>query len=304
MAKLLKATHQGVLPIQGFPIKCAVVIINNEPIRILVERSVANAFGIKGSGAYWQSKKRGDLSSMLPEYISAKYLQPFVSKELREKLSNHIEYKALNGKIAKGLEATILPDVCDVWIRAREASALPKAQEKIAENAYVLMRGFANVGIIALVDEATNYQEIRDKLALQKILDKYLLKEQAKWAKRFPDEFYQRMFELKGWQWEGMKVKRPGVVGTYTNDIVYSRLAPGILVELKRLNPPDIITGRRKSKHHQYFTEDIGHPALQQHLYTIIAFMKAASNWGSFHRMVERAFPKFGDTYQIPYDES
>lgn len=41
--------------------------------------------------------------------------------------------------------------------------------------------------IAALVDEATDYQLIRDKEALQAILDKYLLKEYSAWAKRFPD---------------------------------------------------------------------------------------------------------------------
>ena len=302
MNPIPKATHQGKLPIIGFPINCAVVIIDNEPVRVLVERRVANAFGVKGSGAYWQSRKRGDLSSMLPEYISAKYLEPFITKELREKLSNHIEYTALGGKIARGLEATILPDVCDVWIRAKEASALPKFQQKIAENAYVLMKGFANVGIIALVDEATNFQEIRDRLALQKILDKYLLKEYAKWAKRFPDEFYQKMFELKGWQWRGMSINRPSVVGTYTNDLVYNRLAPGLLAELKHLNPKDE-HGKRKAKNQQWLTEDIGHPALQTHLSILIAFMKASPNWGAFVRMVERAFPKIGDTIPLALEE-
>ena len=42
------------------------------------------------------------------------------------------------------------------------------------------MRGLAMVGIVALVDEATSYQKIRDRKALNRILDK----------KRFPDEFY------------------------------------------------------------------------------------------------------------------
>jgi len=40
---------------------------------------------------------------------------------------------------------------------------------------------------VALVDEATGYQEIRDRLALQAILDRFLRKELAAWAKRFPD---------------------------------------------------------------------------------------------------------------------
>jgi hypothetical protein len=199
--------------------------------------------------------------------------------------------------VARGLEATILPDVCDVWIRAKEASALPKFQEKIAENAYVLMRGFANVGIIALVDEATNFQEIRPRWALQMILDRYLLNDELKWAKRFPDEFYEKMFELKRWQWKGMEVNRPSVVGKYTNDIVYERLAPGVLDELRKRNPPNE-KGNRKGKHHQWLTEEVGHPALQRHLYMVIALMRSASNWGSFYRSLQRALPKLNE--QIP----
>ena len=38
------------------------------------------------------------------------------------------------------------------------------------------MRGFAQVGIAALVDEATGYQEVRDRKALQAILDAFLVK--------------------------------------------------------------------------------------------------------------------------------
>jgi hypothetical protein len=62
------------------------------------------------------------------------------------------------------------------------------------------MRGLAHVGIIALVDEATGYQDVRDRLALQAILDAYLRKELAAWAKRFPEEFYRQIFRLRDWQ--------------------------------------------------------------------------------------------------------
>jgi len=74
-----------------------------------------------------------------------------------------------------------------------------------AERSRVFLNIFAKIGIIALIDEATGYQEVRDKNALQEILDKYLRKEYAAWAKRFPDEFYIEMFRLKGWKWKGMK---------------------------------------------------------------------------------------------------
>ncbi len=70
--------------------------------------------------------------------------------------------------------------------------------ERIAKAASLLIRGLAYVGIVALVDEATGYQEVRDKRALQSILDKYLRKELAAWAKRFPDEFCKEMFVSGG----------------------------------------------------------------------------------------------------------
>ena len=125
------------------------------------------------------------------------------------------------------------------------------------------------------------YQEIRDKKALQEILDRYLLKEFAAWAKRFPDEFYKQMFRLRGWQWRGMRVNRPSVVGKYTNDLIYQRLAPGVLEELQRRNPRDE-KGNREGKHHQLLTPDLGIPALQNHLFATTKFMEASATWDQF----------------------
>jgi hypothetical protein len=152
------------------------------------------------------------------------------------------------------------------------------------------------------VDEATGYQEVRDKQALREILDKYLRAEDSVWAKRFPDEFYKEMFRLKKWQWRGMKINRPSVVGHYTNDIVYNRLAPGILDELSRLNPPNE-AGNRRVRHHQWLTDDIGHPALNQHIFAVLALMRVSTNWDQFHRILIRAFPAIGEQKALPFDE-
>jgi hypothetical protein len=56
-------------------------------------------------------------------------------------------------------------------------SKLPRAAHRgflNLEKAEMLMRGLAHIGIIALVDEAIGYQEVRDRLALQAILDPVL----------------------------------------------------------------------------------------------------------------------------------
>ena len=94
-----------------------------------------------------------------------------------------------------------------------------------------------------------------------------------------------------------MKTNRPQVFAKYTKDIVYARLAPGILEELESKNP--IQNGKRRAKHHQWLTEDVGHPALAQHLYAVIGLMRIANSWEEFKRMLDRAYPKRGDTLQM-----
>ena len=207
------------------------------------------------------------------------------------------------GKRAVGYNAQLLPQVAEVYLRFRDACLesgrpVPRQYKHIVTACNVLIRGLAAVGIVALVDEATGYQEVRDRQALQAILDKYLRKEFAAWAKRFPDNFYREIFRLKGWTWRGMKVNRPQVVARYTNDIVYARLAPGILKELEVRNPKDE-RGYRKTKHHQWLTDDIGNPALSQHLYAVIGIMRGFDDWDHFKHFLDRAYPPRTDSAQL-----
>lgn len=295
----LTATHQGELPIPNFPISCAVL---NDGTRILVDRSVATALGVKGGGAYWQNKKNAKNGAFLPEYISAKYLQRFISESVRTKLSNPITYTTKSGKESEGIPAESLLDICDIWINAAENGALTDAQLKIAKNAQSLIRGFAAVGIIALVDEATGYQDERTKDALAQILHDFLLRENKPYIGAFPTEFYKQIYRLNNWNWNPDNTKRPGVIGKWTNDIIYERLAPGILHELKVRNPT-IKPGIRKYKHFQFLTDEVGDPALKSLFDGITALQRASPNWNTFMRLLERAYPKFGDNLKIEFPE-
>jgi P63C domain len=294
--KLRKATHDGTLKFGDMSIPCAVL---DDGTRVLSIRGVNMALGRRGSGSDYQ-RRSSDGDAQLPGFLAANNLKPFIDNDLTASLTVPMEYLPLHGgRSAFGVEASALPKICEVWLRAREAEVLQKQQQHIAAKAEMLTRGLAHIGIIALVDEATGYQEIRDRLALQAILDLYLRKELAAWAKRFPDEFYKQMFRLKNWQWHGMSVNRPQIVGKYTNDIVYERLAPGILEELQERNPR-APSGERTSKHHQWLTEDVGHPALAQHLHAVIGFMRASAKWDQFYRLLQRAFPKKGQNLELP----
>ncbi len=161
------------------------------------------------------------------------------------------------------------------------------------------VRALSRVGITALIDEVTGYQEIRDRQALQKILDKYITDELAKWTKTFPDEFYQELFRLKGLEYPTANGKKPSYVGHWTNDIVYDRLAPGVKNELKKKNPRQQKTGTRRHKHHQLLTRDYGHPELKELLSNAIFMMKACSSWGQFTALLNKAKPKYGNTIEM-----
>jgi len=63
------------------------------------------------------------------------------------------------GGAAYGYPATMLADICEALLAAHKAEALQKQQLHLADQAEIWVRGFARVGIIALVDEATGYQK-------------------------------------------------------------------------------------------------------------------------------------------------
>src|SRR5690606_187703 len=152
------------------------------------------------------------------------------------------------------------------------------------EQAYVLIRGLAHVGIIALVDEATGYQQIRESDALQKILDRYIKEHAHRWAKTFPDEFWHKLITIKGYP-SYIALRRPAYVGHWVNDIIYDRLAPGIKKKLKEINPRSP-KGHRKNKHHQHLTEDYGVPELRDHLSKVMVLMDASANKNEFERLL------------------
>ena len=296
----LKATHDGTINIGDLEIECAVL---EDETRVISERAFSRALGSKRGGSHWVRKRKLPDGAKLPIFLSASKLKPYIPQDLAVALSEPIIYVGTKGGRANGVEAKWIPKILDVWLNARDAGVLLKSQEHFAIKAEILMRGLAHVGIIALVDEATGFQDVRAREALEQILKQFIAKELFKWVKTFPDDFYRELFRLRNWQYSPLSVKRPALVGKLTNDLVYQRLAPGVLDELKHKNP--ITTkGTRRHRHHQWLTRDLGHPRLREHLASVITLMKASARWDDFKRMISRALPKYGDLPLIEYAES
>ncbi len=230
--------------------------------------------------------------AQIPRFAASKAINPFISDDLMHGLTNPILF-TVSGTDAYGFPATILPKICKAVLDARRAGTLNFQQRRLAQRCEILVQGLATVGIVALVDEATGYQLIREERALAAILERFIAEELQPWTKTFPFDFYKEICRLKGWP-SIYAVKRPSLVGRYTNDIVYERLAPGLLEELRRKNPVTP-SGYRRHRHHQWFTPDLGHPKLKEHLAGVVAIMRVSRSWNGFRTNLQKAFPRVGE---------
>ena len=293
--KILKATHAGEIKIGNTIIPCAVL---EDGTRLLTQQGFLKAIGRSGQPA----KGRGSQLEKMAPFLDINNIRPYVDNELADS-SNTVLFSPSTGSRAYGYKAELLPKVCEIYLKARDDKKLFKSQMNMAKACDILTRGLAHIGIIALVDEATGYQYDRDRNELNRILEVYIAKELLPWTRQFPNEFYRQLFRLRGWQYSPVSVKRPQYIGKLTNELIYDKLPPGVLNEL-RIKNPRTPKGYRKHRFHQFLTEDIGHPHLGKQLAAVITLMKVSPNWRRFYEMFKRAFPKSGEQLFLDLTES
>jgi hypothetical protein len=296
---------EGMLPLGNVSIPS---YVTTDGQRLISGRGMQEALRLVDEEVPLSGQKPG---SRMTRLLNNKKLKPLIFKA---KSPDHfLPIKARwKGKIINGYNAEMLADICDGMLAARsEGLTLNARQAIVTAQCEVLMRAFAKVGITALIDEATGYQKLRPADGLRTVFDLILKKELASWFKRFPDEFYENIYKLKGWEWQGMAKNRYQVVAHYTNDLLYERIMPGLPEEFNRRNPKNT-KGHRPYKNQQLLNE-IGEKLFAQQMFTILAVQRACLNktrdkWGYFTRMIDEILPKKGKAQQLdlafPEDES
>jgi hypothetical protein len=250
--------------------------------------------------ALGRNKRAATRSLTVPPMLQGAAFEPFLTPEILE-ASQPVSFRAPNRKRANGYRAELLPRVCELYLKARDAGTLAPNQRPIAVKAEILMRAFATLGIVALVDEATGYQEMRARNALTTILEAFVAKELQPWLKTFPDSYYREMFRLRGLSYPNGTVQRPQYFGHLTNDIVYRRLAPGVLQELNDV-AEKTDGGRPRHRLFQRLTNNVGYPKLREHLGSVVAIMKLSNDWNEFKTKLDQIHPRYGDTMTLPFD--
>lgn len=276
--EVLAGSPDSPLRIGDAEIECYVL---DDDTRVITQASVLQALG-----RHRRVAGTDEVDSQLPPILQGKAIRPFIPDDVIER-AQPVSFRMPSGGRANGYRAEMLPVFCEIYLAAREAGALPANQRRIAAQAEVLVRGLAHVGIIALVDEATGYQDIRTKDALARILNAFVEKELQPWVRTFPPDFYKEMFRLRGVDYNPESVKRPQYFGNLTNDIVYKRIAPGVLEELKKVKDKP---GHRLFQH---LTANTGYPKLREHLGSVVTLMKLSDDWTDFKTKLEMIHPRF-----------
>jgi hypothetical protein len=296
---LPKALTEGILEIGDLKLPCAVLDDANNT-RVLSQNGFLKAIGRHP----FASGGTGSAIDDSAPFLRPKNLEPFISNDLKRS-STPILYLPRNptagaAGIGYGYLGTLLPEVCWVYQDAMTARKLLPSQIHIGEAARAFLKALTNHAINDLIDRATGYDKFRTEQSITAILEKFVAKILQPYVKTFPSAYYEHIYRLNNWNYNSESSKRPGVIGHWTNDIIYARLAPAVLEELKRKIPRDD-RGRPKHKLFQMLTPEVGHPKLVDHFKDVLAIMRGARTWGEFYEILDRSLPRFGETLQLPF---
>ncbi|UOM36375.1 P63C domain-containing protein [Acuticoccus sp. I52.16.1] len=279
-----KATHQGQMAIGDVVLDCYVL---EDGRRVFHKRGMARALGMKSAGgnAFMKAMGRQSIGSALPE-------------SLREKINKPINFKPLTQDLGHGYPAEVLADVAKAILEAERIGLLTPSQRGLADQARILQNAFAGVGVVALIDEATGYQQIRDPKALRILVQQYIEEEIRQWEKQFPDAYYDELNRIYGSRrltttTSGAVIQnRPQHFAKFTRKYVYHPLENGaVLEELDRLNPKVNARGDRRTRFHQHLTEGYGLEKLKAQVRDVQTLLAVSTDMSEFRRLFARRFP-------------
>jgi hypothetical protein len=273
--KMPRAVADGKITMGDIEIDCAVL---EDGTQVINQASMLRLMGRKKIPTTFTKEiialREGGMQ--IPAFVAANNLIPFISKHLN---AGSAPIKFIHPKYGKanGYRADIIPTIIKTYLGARIAGVLTKDQLPIASTLEIVSLGLVHVGIAALVNEACGIPS-SDKDFLQNILSKFIAHELQPWTRRFPPHFfasYKRMYNLSE------DDSLPLHVGTFINHKVYKELAPGILEELKKVNPKDE-DGKRAHAHHQFLTPNKGVVELEKQLIKVCTIMNLSDNRKDF----------------------
>jgi hypothetical protein len=247
------AKYQGVLKLGSTEVDC---FVSDSGKRLISMRATLKAIANVESGN-------------LGEYLSINPLKPFIDKGLLLGELTELNMPGTQLK-AKCLEARQFLDICRAYVMALGANALnTDRQKEIAVQCSILLSACADVGLEALIDEATGYQYERKEDELQVKLRLYISEELRDWEKTFPDELWEEFGRLTNWS--APLSSRPKWWGKLVIELIYNTLDPDAAAYLRENKPPSGVHW------HRQLTEQKGVRELVGRCYEIIGMAKTCN---------------------------
>lgn len=258
--------------------------------RVLVQRGLQTAIGMSTSGGAGGAHR-------MARFIESLEAKGLPTNNLSVRMRNPIVFRIPRlPKPAYGYEATIITDICSSVVEAQKREMLAKNQAKFVSQCELLLRALAEKGITDLVDEVTGYKQDSDQREITLFLRAYVNTELREWVNTFPRSFFEQLCRLKNVPPPKENMRLPQYFGNIVNDLVYTRIAPGVLPELRTVNPVVGPKGRRRAKHHQFMTDNLGAPKLLNLVGLLegMAHRFEDGQYDAYKAYVDRHIPNYG----------
>jgi len=307
-ARWQKISDPNVLPVASHrgPLSVGEVTVEayrlHDGRRVISKKGMADILGLQSAGgnAFLRSMTRPGLRSEIPDNAWQKIENPIYFEVVDP------DSKTDAGITADGYEADTLIDCCRAIVSAQQSGKLHGKQYFLYVRAEIIMRAAARLGITALVDEAVRYLPDQRRGEYRSLFEKFILDECSEWEQEFPRKYLDmiyRIYNLKRIDPDG--IRTPRFFGKFTRKYIYAPLAHSngaILQELDKKNPVVYTNGGRRFKFTQFLTDQIGLPALRQHLWQVIGIGALSANKEQFQRNFYKVFPEatpFGHQWEL-----
>ncbi len=265
-------------------IECGVL---NDGRRVIKDKSLFTAMG---------KTRKGEVRvDGFPAIVGSKTIANLYLELYGNDISpiDRFEVAEYTGRTGLWYDCNAIPILCDLYMEADKRGFISQSQHHVLERAKILLRSLAKVGITALIDEATNYQEERGRDELQVLLSKFITEDLQNYSNEFPPEYFENLFRLYGLPYDPTTSRRPRFFAQFNVKYVYNMLAPNAMEVFDRYNPTiyNEATGRSDRKYRIYrnLTEE-GIKELREHLKSLVMIMKISTDIENFKQNFNIAF--------------
>jgi len=223
--------------------------------------------------------------------------------ELIDQLKNPLEIN-IEGTIIPCFEHTAITKFCKAVGEARRAHKIAgEAFLEYAESCERFLAAAADIGLVALIDEATGYIREKQKHEYRDLFRDFIREQMRDWEKEFPDEFFDGIYKIYNLRRESNK-NHPQFFAKFIRKYVYHPLADSHGVLLSMLDDKNPVIGKgRKHKLHQFLDEKVGLTKLRAHVWKVVGILSSVNTKAGFQKGFRNAFPRAFDQMDLELDD-